>query len=213
VCDMEKKVYLITNRSLQSQLLLNFLTQESDASVIFLDINQSFTPDAITQSIVLYDVQASSRRASKRWSGLFNRSEGHFRGYLINCPTSLSVYEKISWPFFESMISRDCPTESLLNLISKAEKSLPGMNKRYLSKKSQNIPTGSPRIKDLTEREYEILSELCKGGSNLQIANNFFISEHTVRTHIYNIFKKISVTNRTQAANWANHQFTKCLSE
>ena len=37
-----------------------------------------------------------------------------------------------------------------------------------------------------------------------EIANAFFISENTVRTHIYNIFKKISVNNRTQAACWAN---------
>lgn len=211
--DMEKKVYLITNCSLQSQLLLNYLKHKSDVPVIFLDINQPFTLHINEESIVLYDVQASSRRASKRWSESFNRSKSCFHGHLINCPKSLSVYEKISWPFFESMIYRDCPTESLLNLISKIDKTVPGMNKRYLSKKALNTSEYAPRIKDLTEREYEILTELCKGGSNLQIANNFFISEHTVRTHIYNIFKKIAVTNRTQAANWANHQFAKCLSE
>lgn len=213
MCDMDKKVYLITNRSLQSQLLLNYLTHESDSPVVFLDINQPLILQANGEAIVLYDVQASSRRASKRWSELFNRSKGHFHGHLINCPKSLSVYEKISWPFFESMINRDCPTESLLDLISKVDKTTPGVNKRHLAKRTKNLSTDAPRIKDLTEREYEILSELCKGGSNLQIANNFFISEHTVRTHIYNIFKKLSVTNRTQAANWANHQFEQCLRE
>ena len=44
--------------------------------------------------------------------------------------------------------------------------------------------------------------------------NAFFISENTVRTHIYNIFKKIAVSNRTQAACWANtHLRTPMLDE
>ncbi|WP_252097463.1 LuxR C-terminal-related transcriptional regulator, partial [Escherichia coli] len=38
----------------------------------------------------------------------------------------------------------------------------------------------------------------------VQIARSLFISENTVKTHLYNLFKKIAVKNRTQAVSWAN---------
>ena len=57
---------------------------------------------------------------------------------------------------------------------------------------------------ELTHREREILKKLMLGASNVEIANLLFISENTVKTHIYNLFRKISVKNRTQAVFWAN---------
>jgi len=55
----------------------------------------------------------------------------------------------------------------------------------------------------LTRREIEILSLVAAGATNEEIANSLFISPNTVKTHIYNIFKKINVPNRLQAALWA----------
>jgi DNA-binding NarL/FixJ family response regulator len=55
----------------------------------------------------------------------------------------------------------------------------------------------------LTLREVEILSMAAAGATNEQIADELFISANTVRTHIYNIFKKINVPNRLQASLWA----------
>ncbi|MEW6265598.1 MAG: response regulator transcription factor [Thermodesulfobacteriota bacterium] len=55
----------------------------------------------------------------------------------------------------------------------------------------------------LTEREREILSLIAVGATNGEIALELCISPHTVKTHIYNVFKKIGVPNRLQAALWA----------
>lgn len=56
---------------------------------------------------------------------------------------------------------------------------------------------------NLTTREAEILALLTNGDTNGMIADKMCISPHTVKTHVYNIFKKIKVPNRLHAAHWA----------
>ncbi len=54
----------------------------------------------------------------------------------------------------------------------------------------------------LSAREIEILLLVGGGAQNEEIAQKLFISPHTVKTHLYHVFKKISVPNRLQAALW-----------
>ena len=56
------------------------------------------------------------------------------------------------------------------------------------------------KIVQLTTRELEVLKKLTVGMLNKEIATNLNISERTVKNHIFSIFKKIEVTDRTQAA-------------
>ncbi|HRZ64882.1 MAG TPA: response regulator transcription factor [Spirochaetia bacterium] len=55
----------------------------------------------------------------------------------------------------------------------------------------------------LTSREIEILTLVSMGSTNDEISSRMCISTNTVKTHLYNIFKKINVENRLQAALWA----------
>jgi DNA-binding NarL/FixJ family response regulator len=59
------------------------------------------------------------------------------------------------------------------------------------------------KINDLTKREFEVLKLLAEGMFNKEIASKLNISERTVKNHVSNIFKKISVADRTQAAVFA----------
>ena len=64
--------------------------------------------------------------------------------------------------------------------------------------------------KNLTNREVEILLLIAKGYRNKLIAEDLFLSELTVKTHLKNIFKKLNIQNRTQASLFAiNNGFTK----
>lgn len=56
-------------------------------------------------------------------------------------------------------------------------------------------------IKDLTDREKEIVELLCLGNSKKQISNELNISEHTVHTHSKNVYKKLNIGKVSELIN------------
>lgn len=78
-------------------------------------------------------------------------------------------------------------------------------DKQRLNKLKTNEEAWEPLEKksSLTKREYEILTLIADGLNNREIANTLYISEKTVKNHVSNIFKKIDVNDRTQAAIYA----------
>jgi len=61
----------------------------------------------------------------------------------------------------------------------------------------------SEAVERLTERQTEVLRQLCRGLSNKEISRALDLSEKTTKSHITAIFKALSVVNRTQAASAA----------
>jgi DNA-binding NarL/FixJ family response regulator len=74
-----------------------------------------------------------------------------------------------------------------------------------LEKKKQEEALLKERRRDetLTYREIEVLHMICKGLSNHEIAGKLYLSEKTVKNHLTNIFRKINVSDRTQAVLYA----------
>jgi len=75
---------------------------------------------------------------------------------------------------------------------------VPALNNRLVTR-----DVDKEKIESLTRRELELLIQVASGLSNKEIALSLDISERTVKNHISNIFKKIDVSDRTQAAVFA----------
>lgn len=75
---------------------------------------------------------------------------------------------------------------------------IPALNNRLIAR-----DVDKDKIDSLTKRELEVLIQVANGMFNKEIATSLDISERTVKNHISNIFKKIDVSDRTQAAVFA----------
>ena len=75
---------------------------------------------------------------------------------------------------------------------------IPALNNKMIEKNEDEL-----KIDSLTKREVQVLKELAVGKFNRDIAKEMEISERTVKNHISSIFKKLDVTDRTQAAVFA----------
>lgn len=95
---------------------------------------------------------------------------------VINAANLVILYKK---DFVESFLKEDAGTVQSLNL----EDAMDLVKQKY----------------ELTNREIEILTEVYNGKTNTQIAEDLFISESTVKAHIYNIFRKMNVKSRVEA--------------
>ena len=75
---------------------------------------------------------------------------------------------------------------------------IPALNSKMIEKNEDEI-----KLESLTRRELQVLKKLAVGKFNRDIAKEMEISERTVKNHISSIFKKLDVTDRTQAAVFA----------
>lgn len=72
-----------------------------------------------------------------------------------------------------------------------------------MNSKMKNMKNDRDKLESLTRRELDVLKNLSVGMYNKEIATKLDISERTVKNHVSNIFKKIGVSDRTQAAVFA----------
>ncbi|GAB4581648.1 MAG: response regulator transcription factor [Anaerolineales bacterium] len=79
----------------------------------------------------------------------------------------------------------------------------PRAAQRWLTARRGDAPgKTTPPGSDLSTREWEVLAHVSRGLPNTEIALQLGVSENTVRFHLKNIYNKINVTNRTEAAAW-----------
>lgn len=101
-------------------------------------------------------------------------------------------------------ISSDKLVETILG-VSRGESFIPpALTAKVLQEFTRLSTRSNPD--GLTEREMEVLRLVASGSNNREIARKLFISEKTVKNHLSNIFQKIGVADRTQAALYALKQ-------
>ena len=101
---------------------------------------------------------------------------------------------------------KSAPRDQLIaavRIVARGEQLLaPAITRRLIEDFVQRPAPGSshpPNLDALSERELDVLKLIAKGSSNTQIANELYISEATVKTHIGKIFSKLNLRDRAQA--------------
>jgi LuxR family transcriptional regulator of csgAB operon len=125
---------------------------------------------------------------------------------LFNVLPNSPFEDLIAWPHVMGMFYADCSADQLLKGLSEVIHNghwLPRHLISYMLCTQRQLPDTPEHDISLTAREKQILGYLTQGLSNEDISTQIHISSHTVRSHLYHIFKKIEVKNRTQACCWA----------
>ena len=77
----------------------------------------------------------------------------------------------------------------------------PTMTGQLLTRIRQGDLDGvDPRIRDLTDRQRELLALLGEGLTNREIADRLYLSEKTIRNYVSDLLGRLKMTNRTEAA-------------
>ena len=201
-----RQVTFITHPSIQSNAFATWLTEKLSVNVTLHNINKPLTQRLAKDSVILFDIAVSNKKLNGVWRDIIRVQADNPRLLIINSAQKYELYEMAQWPALYGVFRHDDDqsrliegVKAVLNGEQTAELSV--MHPALYSADQVTAPT---ETSPLTERECEILNELRCGATNMDIARALFISENTVRTHLYNVFRKLSVKNRTQAVSWAN---------
>lgn len=197
---------------------------QSLANILLIDDNPSFLEDALPLygykvSVALNGVQAMKKLNAKNeekfdlilldvmmpqmdgWETLKAiRESKNYKSVPIIMATAVNDEQKqISGLKFGA---DDYITKPFIlpNLLARIEALLRRVNWQEDQKPGQIIfDTEDAAIEELTPMETKVLKLAAEGMSNQEIADTLFVRPVTVKTHMYKIFKKLNVSNRTQA--------------
>lgn len=103
----------------------------------------------------------------------------------------------------EGYLLKHIDPEDLLDAIRSAHAGDAPLDPRAGRVLIQQRRGGAPRPAELTQREIEVLALVGSGMANKQIARQLGIAERTVKAHLTSVFQRLGVSDRVQAALWA----------
>lgn len=209
---LQHKVILITKKSVQVDFLIKFLRSKMIACVQSetLNIDES---SLYASTLVMIDYQTIHLEWIDEYMNTLNRNLPFPPIFgLFNLEPSCKTENLIrltNWKNFRFCFPNNIAEEQLLTGITAVAQDdywLPRELLNAVLKKFHHSNGTAPRLQstNLTKKEQVILGLISEGYSNTRIADSQFVTVHTVKRHVYNIFKKINVNNRVQAVQWLN---------
>lgn len=177
----------VVSEAENGQECLDYLAGGNKADIILLDINMPVLDGISTLS----QIRNGKYKVKVLMLTVHNEVEYLVKATDIGC---------------EGYILKDAGSEELkeaVMAVSRGENYIQNKLVAELNNYLIHKNTDLDKIKTLTKREMDVLKLVAMGEFNKDIANRLDISERTVKNHIFNIFKKIDVSDRTQAAVFA----------
>ncbi|RYU66519.1 helix-turn-helix transcriptional regulator [Aliivibrio finisterrensis] len=200
--------YLSSCQTLYSSLLVDLIEKSSCMNIVALSFDELSSIGESSEDIfILLDLKNQTDKKYKRYLSIINKRKLRFKEILFNVTDSNMSKDIMKYP---NVVGAFYETDNI-DVISQGVRKIIG-GEMWLTREITKEIIFSYREKQngilstsisLTGREKEILKLLSLGASNIDIANELFVSENTVKTHLYNIFKKLNVKNRLQAMMWA----------
>lgn len=204
--------YLVGPMRLQNELIAKRLEKENGNSCILLEnINQIPTDNpkpGQKLSLVLWDCLGEDlKKLLTELKTYTSQKKSETRFVFFNVPENIELKKKFVLKgihgFFYKHDSLDIFLKGVQAVLDgKLWLSREMMTKCIFEDPDSDMPSKRPPG-NLTERQTEILALMAVGATNDEIADKLCISPHTVKTHLYKIFRKINVPNRVQASLWA----------
>jgi DNA-binding NarL/FixJ family response regulator len=188
--------------NLQTSLLSTLIAQQTKLPCV---VEADYTRRITHISLAVVDCQGRSRNALRKLVENLQNHPSELRVVLLNACAEGEQEELLDWPCIVGVFFDDTDQAQLtrgLQCLLGGEYWVPRRLLHDFLQKNRRAP--SPRKLDikLTKRERQILKLIKNGATNSDIANALEVTEHTVKSHLYNVYKKIGVRNRLEANNW-----------
>ncbi|CAH0540171.1 LuxR C-terminal-related transcriptional regulator [Vibrio marisflavi] len=206
-------ITLLSEISMQSNLLKESLESNLDVTLDILPFSKFIPINNQSKKfcdVVIIDYPKMDEDTFLDYYELQSNYKSPWKEILINCPTDIHSSDLFKWHNLVAVFYVDSNVQSLVKGVSKVLDGEMWLSRRIAQEyiqhfRSCNSINTSRAYTKLTKREKQIIHLLTNGASNVQIADELFVSENTVKTHLHNIFKKINAKNRVQALLWANN--------
>jgi LuxR family transcriptional regulator of csgAB operon len=201
-------VIIVGSQQLQNSLLSNMLAASGITRCI-ATAAPGVPQDATGADTLLFLVDAATLKPVDALDSIDELpiADQKVRIAFFNLDGSEDIESLAAHPAMNGAFPRDCPQDQLMKgvqAILNGEVWLPRkVLERYMAKSRVYKRPSNATAASLTDREIEVLRVMATGAKNTDIAERLSLSPHTIKTHIYNIFKKINASNRLQAVNWA----------